>query len=213
MPNINLPRLPSEFDEFGGCVTVETTNASLVQWVRANSRERAVARFSDGGEPRWLVVTLEAWDDQTAHLHVETTRQKPRVPDEGLSKADDLVVLISSFVEKSSSESPVICSLVRLPVPRAEIPPYGTIGKLLGFTRKAYGASLSLNSARLDIDDDVFTKLAFNYLEEDEIVYVELRARTAVLFDSDYLVRLVALMQIGADCFVFERSSREVSSV
>jgi hypothetical protein len=212
MSMIAIPKLPVEFIEFGGCVTFETDKPELVSWVASNGLDSVVAKFSDGGHPCWLEVSIESWDEKKKiHLHVETSRVKPKhASDNDLRDAKDLVAIVSEFVEKIVSESPVIVSRARLSVPRVEIPEHGIIGRLLRFDQRSCGASFSVNGASLDIDDEVFT--AMNFRENGDAVFVELWAESGIQFDSDFLIRLVELMQIGTDCYVFERSSREVTN-
>ncbi len=215
---ITLPKLPPDFAEFGGCVSFSSENQELIDWVKAHSIDHAVATFTERGEPRWLSVTLDAWEcdvDEThgitIHLHVETSRVRPsRADDVELRPAEGLVITISEFIEKAVAESPTIESRAQLIVPRADIPEHGIIGRLLRFHQRSCGASFTVDQVSLKIEDEVFSRLHFR--EEDDEVRVNLWAETEVVFENDYLVKIVELMRIGVDCYVFERSSREVTN-
>lgn len=208
---LDLPQLPPDFEQFGVCVTVESSDKQFVSWVRENAIDNEYDEFRSGGDSWWLEVTLETWDDSTSHLHVEAMREMPR----GGKRRSvlELSALISGFIEKASKESLLINSRARIPVLRSDIPEHGMLAELLRYSRKSCGSAFSLRGATLDIEDDVFTKLSFNYRKRDDTLFVELWAQCGIEFATDYLVRIVELMRLGADCFVFERVSREASHV
>lgn len=210
MIDLVLPKLPDGFAQFGVCAIIEAHDEKVVRWVRKHSLDDAVAEFRDqDGEQRWLEVNIDTRDDESVHLHVEISREKLKSKDKPRN-IEELVKSITSFLDKVGGER-VVMSRARIPVHRSEIPANGTIGRLLSFSSESCGAKFSVQGASLDIEDDAFSRLTFNYREKDQKVYVELWAISMVDFDREYLACLAELMETGAECYVYERITREPS--
>jgi hypothetical protein len=83
------------------------------------------------------------------------------------------------------------------------------ISRLLGFTQKSCGATISMSGGTLSIEGEGFCHLSFHHKPEKKIVYVELYSVAESPMDSDYVERMSELMKIGTGCFVYEQISRE----
>lgn len=154
---------------------------------------------------------METWDKETIHLHVEISRTEPEDEEGRHCNFDDIVKIITECVEKIAGKEVYVRFRGYLPVARKDIPSQSAVGKLLAFSRKAGGAEMSLNGASLKIGDEIFSRLMFNYDDDDEMAFVTLCAREECEIDEGYMDALGELMEAGADAFVFERISREAS--
>lgn len=216
MDEFRLPQLGRYFERIGTCIVVDPASPALVRWVRKNATDDEVVKvYGDGSDTRWLEVTLEAWDDETVHLHTELTKGEPS--DERKRKkrrafaASALVKKITTFIAKAGECEAYVQLGCRLSIPRSEVPSNSTIGRLLPFSRKAGSATVQLKGAKLDIADELFKKLTFQESEDGETITVTLSAFDLIPVGIDFMLQAAELMEAGAACFVFERVSSEVS--
>ena len=213
MPKISIPSLPPDIRQFGSCIIFDEEIEELMVWVQSHQK-RSVSHFQEDGEDRWLSLALDACDDEDhVHFHVEIARIDLRnSKDEQLCDHNELLTLIDDFLEQAAEIEAVAQMRGRFRIARRDIPENGIIGSLLSFKKKSCGAPFALKGAKLEVDHEWFTTLDFNYDDESEEVRAQLWGIAGMELDHEYLKELLEIMATGADCFIFERVSKEASA-
>lgn len=209
MPKFSIPVILDGIEQFGACAIFDEGHEELREWARDLQQTDSCCVYDEDGQERWLTLSLNCCKDHV-HFHIEISRVDLRTSKEDeLVPLDQLTGTIDKVIERASGIEAVVQSRGRLRIPRKEIPEHGIIANLLGFKKQSCGATFSLRSGSLDIEDESFTKLDFRFDEEDNEVRTQLWAAASLELEHDYLDGLMELMSTGADCFVFERIARE----
>jgi len=219
MLDVTLPELPARFDVFGGCVITKARNPDFLEWVRENTHDSTFILWRDEPDDRlWLALDLEEWEDSKVHLHVEVSCLEPKTAlKEGFS-GDDFVKAITKCAEfiaqeqQSDDDNVFVQARAQLSIRRADLPSDGMISTVLGVTGESCGSLTRVTAATIRVEDDAIRRIEVKYDEDADSVMAQLWAICQVEIDDDYLATLAELMEVGAECFVYERSSSEMSN-
>lgn len=215
MPDFSIPKLLPEWVEVGVCAVLEKCPPELTKWVKGNQSEKVrAAAYNANGEPQWLSLDLQAWEDQKVHFHVEIHRGDVRdVKSKELVviDKDDFVKIVTGFFKEAGPGDHFGVVGCELSVPLSSLPQHGTIATLLGFERRACDASFALTSGTLQIEDSFFDELTFRYDQKKDLVCVSLKASSYFTLSGTYIEEYAGMMEVGVDCFVYEQISREPS--
>jgi hypothetical protein len=152
----------------------------------------------------WARLLLEPDDDHGhAHLHFNICREDDcrEVRSIPAVEASELGHLINRFSGRTAN----IALMGRYCADFGELSERGMICGLRGVSTESCGAQLVLDGASMSIvDHDFFTRLKWDYADDDDAVIVRLWAEIECSIEPRYLIDAVELMRNGLDCFVLE---------
>ncbi|HUY88878.1 MAG TPA: hypothetical protein VMV10_09105 [Pirellulales bacterium] len=191
---------------------MKTTDATILEWARANECSVVGLDDSHGPPPIWVEVAIDLWDEQTIHFHIERYRSNQSNEWSTLCDFQVVVKKITEFIALASERPLCIKTKGRMTVQNADLPERGLIARLLRTSDMACGVPISLTGGFLDVDNDLFTRIYFRQTAKKDAVNIEIDFQTEDRFGLDFLSKADEILKLGANCFIFERIVSEASN-
>ncbi len=156
-----------------------------------------------------LVIEAEgSGDDAHGHLHIDLNntaeftglRELDRVQ---LRELIDQLANLKGHTVFASIAADFILGI-------DELPRHGMIRTILGVSTESCGSQLSLTGSEMSIDGDLFRRLTWTLIEDDDLIDAKLYANTETEIGDDYVNSAARLMRQGVECFVLESEERPV---